>query len=105
MSQSKSLFSARTTDGNGTAVACNFSTQQCQIWAWGTWNGASLKFQFSPDGTAWVDIKDSLGNTVTVTADRGFTINVAYNEQIRGVLSSSGGSTSISAKIIEVGRG
>lgn len=102
---SKSLFSAKTTDGNGTAVPCNFSTSKCEIQAWGTWNGASMTFEFTPDGTNYVKVKDALGNTVTVTADRAFPIDVVYNETIRAVLASSGGSTNVSAKIIEVGRG
>ena len=67
------------------------------IYAWGTFDGASVALQVSPDGVEWFDITG--GDTGTFTAKEARVIEVsAY--AIRGVVTSAGASTSLNLTVM-----
>jgi hypothetical protein len=65
------------------------------ILAWGTWDTANLAIQISADGTNWIPIS----NADTITADTA--VNIEFRAPyVRAVITGSGGSTSVTAKMI-----
>jgi hypothetical protein len=90
------LFEAQTTNANGGAKSYNFSTSYAQVSAYGTFDGASVQIQFSPDGgTTWVNIP---GVILTATTPvRSFA--ESNNNPIRAVTSGGGGSMSLTVKV------
>ncbi len=62
--------------------------------AWGTWDGATVTTEFSPDdGTTWIEC----GTDTTFGADGGGNIYVdPQGILIRGSVSGAGASTSVS---------
>lgn len=96
---SVSLFAARTTDGNSTGVAWS-NTGDWWFDAYGTWDGATMKLQYSPDsGTTWVDAADTRGSAVSFTANGGGIVRIPWGHQVRANLSNDGASTSLTAKL------
>ena len=86
------VFTAQTANGQSTAY--DWPGGIGQFIVEGTWNGATVKLQVSPDGgTTWLDV----GSDVTLTADNigNFELNGVSNFQIRADLSSAVGSTSL----------
>ncbi|MDI1263895.1 MAG: hypothetical protein PS018_11620 [bacterium] len=96
-SSNQALFSARTTDGNSSAV--DWVGGRGVFAVFGTFNGATVKLQWSPDdGTTWLDV-DRLGDTyVTLSAagSGGFELPPC---KLRANLASAGGSTSLTAVV------
>ena len=103
MSNVIEIFSAETSDGDSSsfefaggdqAVHVGWSPVSMTIVAYGTWDGATLKIQASPDG----------GTTKIDITDASFTANGLLNLEVRrgltyyGNISSAGGSTSLSCK-------
>lgn len=83
------LFSARTTDGNSSSKAWN--SAYGTFYAFGTFNGCTVKFQWSPDDTNWADIS---GASLTAAGQ----VNIeAAGGYVRANVASAGGSTSITA--------
>jgi len=69
---------------------------QGTLYVWGTWDGATVTLQASPDnGTTWIDLEDATFTQNTVTNITLHTMN-----QIRASISGAGGSTSLNAKIL-----
>ena len=86
------VFAAQTSDGQSTAYEWPGGIGQFIVE--GTWNGATVKLQVSPDGgTTWLDV----GSDVTLTAAGigNFELGGSSNFKIRADLSSAGGSTSL----------
>jgi len=62
--------------------------------AWGTWNGATVTLNYSPDGgTTWI----ACGTFTTLTANGGGLFNLPAGVQLQAAISGAGGSTSLSA--------
>ena len=64
------------------------------VCVYGTWDGATVTIQVSPDGSTWIDLEDA-----TFTDDIATNINLNDLWQIRANISSAGGSTSLTAEI------
>ncbi len=79
------LLNARTTNGSGTAHE-NYSYLQ-SVYCWGTFNGATVTLEGSPDNTEWFSIA-----TFTAKGVKGIGVNARY---LRGTVASAGGSTSV----------
>lgn len=101
-SQNQLLFSLRTTDGNSSAVA--WAGGRGVFAVVGTFNGATVKLQWSPDadtGAAvptWLDV-DASGDTFTTKTAAGAGGFELPACQIRAVQSASGGSTSLTTTV------
>lgn len=91
------LFTAQTTSANGVAAVFSYPNKIACVTAFGTWDGATLKLQtLAPDNTTWVDVSNASGSAVTFTANAQTTLtSMIYSQQIRGVLSNAGDSTSL----------
>jgi len=63
------------------------------VTAWGTWDGATVTLEFSPDeGTTWI----ACGDDTTFTADGGGNLYVApQGILLRGSVTSAGASTDV----------
>ncbi len=98
------LFQARTTDGNGTATQVPFPNRG-KVKAYGTWNGASVKLQsLASNGTTWIDASkfqpDGTFTDIAFTSDNQLVLEgILQNETYRAVMSSAGGSTSITIEL------
>ncbi len=99
------LFTNRTTDGNSDPVSVNYPTKKISVKVWGTFGGASVKFQTAAPQTSpivWIDVPYA-NNTNTVifnTSNSQATLEfLVQNEQVRAVLSSAGGTTSLNASL------
>ncbi len=97
------LFTNRTTDGNSDPVSVNYANKTAVVKVWGTFGGASVKFQSLAPQTSpnvWIDIPDINGTLMTFGANSQRTLQfLVQNEQIRAVLSSASGSTTINASL------
>lgn len=89
------LFAARTTDGNSSSKPWNggYGT----FFVFGTFNGCTVKLQWSPDGTNWADVADA---SFTAAGQINFEVAGGY---VRANVSSAGGSTSITCGYIQRG--
>lgn len=96
-SENQALFSARTTDGNSSAI--DWPGGRGVFAVFGTFNGATSKLQWSPDaGTTYIDVDASGDTYVTKTAagQGGFELPGC---KLRAVQSASGGSTSLTSTV------
>jgi len=98
------LFNAQTTDANSTVANLSYPNGKACVKAFGTWNGATVALQVAaPTSVAtgvWIPLKDVNGNLVSFTANGvAFIENMVYDDQIRAVQSSSGGSTTVSCTL------
>jgi hypothetical protein len=97
------LFQNRTTDGNSDPVAVEYPNKTTIVKVWGTFDGASVKFQnLAPqsDPEVWIDVPDVNGNTLLFSANGQSVIEyLVYNERLRAVVSSAGASTTINASL------
>lgn len=94
------LFNAQTTDTNSAAQNLTYSNHKACVKIFGTFNGATIALQvaaptnLSPN--TWIPLKDRNGTVVSATvASVYFIEDMVYDDQIRAVQSSSGGSTSL----------
>ncbi len=79
------LLQARTTNGSGTAME-NTSYLQ-SVYCWGTFDGATVTLEASPDNSEWFTIV-----TCTAKSVRGIGVNARF---LRGTVSGAGASTSV----------
>lgn len=99
------LFTSQTTDANSAAFPIPYSNKVGVVKAWGTWNGANVKFQTlapgtSPSSPVWIDVPDFTGTIVTFTSNGQRSIQyLIQNEQLRAVLGNAGGSTSLTVSV------
>ncbi len=92
------LFTAQTTDANSAAHIFSYPGQKATVTAFGTWGGATLALQtLASDNSTWIPVPDSALNPFTFTTSNSqATIgDVVLNQQIRGVLSNAGMTTSL----------
>lgn len=82
------------TAGAATGSAVGWTGGKAAFIVWGTWNGATVKLQMSPDGTTWIDV-----DSTTLTANGGLPVETP-TVQYRLFMSGAGGSTSLSASLI-----
>lgn len=92
------LFNARTTDGNGTAMPVPFPNNDAIVEAFGTWGGASVKLQsLAADNSTWIDVVNKSGSVISFSANGQLDLDYLIpNQSLRGVMSSSSGTTSVS---------
>jgi hypothetical protein len=96
-SENQALFSARTTDGNSTAV--QWPGGRGVFAVVGTFGSATSKLQWSPDaGTTWLDV-DATGDTFTTKTAAGAGGFELPACQIRAVQSGSTGPTSLTTTV------
>jgi hypothetical protein len=98
------LFNAQTTDANSAVANFTYSNHKACVKAFGTWNGATVALQVAAPtsvvSNVWIPLKDRNGNLVSFTSNAVFFIeDMVYDDQIRAVQSSSGGSTSVSCTL------
>lgn len=98
------LFTNQTTDGNSTPVIINYPNKTAIVKVWGTFDGATVKFQtLAPQSSpeVWIDVPDRYGATMYFTIVNGqATLQyLVLNEQVRAVQASSGASTTLNASL------
>jgi hypothetical protein len=96
------LFTNQTTDGNSAPVNVDYPNKTAVVKVWGTFGGASVKFQtLAPQsGGVWIDVPDLNGNIIMLSANAQRTLQfLVQNEQLRAVQSGSGGSTTVNASL------
>ena len=99
MANTPNLLSAATANGNGDSVAINISggarrNGTGSIAVWGTFDGATVQIEVSPDNSEWIAVTDG-----AFTAE-GTKVMESYLPYVRAVVSSAGGSTSVSASYV-----
>lgn len=88
------LLSASANATGATTLFTNGGDDAVWLTAYGTWDGATAKLQWSPDvGTTWIDIEDA-----SFTAN-GLARLFMCAGHIRGVVSGGGGSESITMQV------
>jgi len=86
------LFSARTTNGNSSALS--HPGGPVLLIVRGTFDGATVKIQVSDDGTNWIDLQyASFTTAVAVLMD------LPINTQIRANVAGAGAGTSVTVAI------
>lgn len=99
------LFSARTTDGNGTGYPLPFPNNRGKVMVYGTWDSATVTLQsLASDGTTWVAVSllkdDGTFTPLTFTANTQMTLSgILMNETYRAVMANDGPTTSITLEI------
>ena len=94
-----SLFLAQTTAGNSSTVTW-YCSGEWEFSAWGTWDGATIKLQHSPDGgTRWIDSADTNASAVSFTNDGAAEIRIPYGQLIRANLASAGAATNLNVAL------
>ena len=85
-------------NGNGAGVVLDHR-YYLQLTAWGTWDGAAVAAEFSPDGgTTWIDISG-----VSLTSDGvAAPLSAPHGYMFRPVVSSAGASTDLTVELREV---
>lgn len=79
------IFDSETT--NATSAAASTSNASLTVYCWGTFGGATVKLQVTPDGSEWFDVDD-----LTFTS-KG-VVNLIYGPgQVRGVISGGSGAS------------
>ncbi|MBI1260740.1 MAG: hypothetical protein GC184_03355 [Rhizobiales bacterium] len=86
------LLSDRST--NSSSDSLDWSGGTGTFWVWGTFDGATIKLEASPDGSIWFDV----GAAVTLT-DKGVAAFALGPCKLRATLVNAGASTSISAAL------
>lgn len=95
------LLDEVTADGNGAAVDWRKfdKPKPDTVYCWGTFGGATVTLQASPDGTNWLDVTDDYDDPITFTAAGIVAVQMSAHA-FRGVVSGAGGSTSVSMAIL-----
>jgi hypothetical protein len=98
------LFTNQTTDANSTAYSIPYSNKTAVVKVWGTFGGASVKFQtLAPHTSAspvWIDVPDFSGNLMTfiINGQRALLFLI-QGEQLRAVQSGSTGTTTLNVSV------
>lgn len=82
----KRLFDAETT--NATSEAFEVGQGHRTAWCWGTFGGATVKLQVSPDRQKWFDETD-----LTFTAEGKSNLYVSPGTWVRGVITGGSGAS------------
>ena len=85
------LLTAVAANGSGTAQAIKGNTmfEFNTAFAWGTWDGATVILEVSPDeGTTWIAVTD-----LTFTENSMINVNLAVGIEVRGTVSGVGTSS------------
>lgn len=86
------LLSSVSTDSSGDAAMLTGGVHTFA--AWGTWDGATVTLEYSPDGgTTWI----AVGSDTTLTANGVANFQLAAGMYVRATVSSVG-TTSVSAQ-------
>jgi len=90
------MLDAATANGAGPAVASRLRDWRpsVSVWCWGTFDGAAVALEVSPDGETWFPVLDADGDPVSFDA-ADFVVVDMPTLAYRGVVSSAGGSTSL----------
>ena len=89
----ETLLDAETT--NTSSPAKYVQGFQATVFAWGTWDGATVTFEVSPDEVTWFPLTDA-----TFTANG--TINIAVPSTVRiRATSSAVGTSSLNAIVVD----
>lgn len=100
------LFTAQTTNATSPSVLLNYPTGHGIVTAWGTWDGASINLYTVLADTTQIPVTDPSGDTITFTANSQYPISYfVVGEQLIGILSNAGGSTSINLTVNETASG
>lgn len=83
------LFAARTTNGSATATE-NTSYLQT-VYCWGTFDGATVTIEGSPNNTEWFSL-----TSFTAKGVKGIGVNARY---LRGTVSGAGAATSLTLTV------
>ena len=102
------LLSAQTTDVSGTAKNFTYSNHKACVKIAGVFGGATVALQVSfPTGvlaSTWLPLKDRNGTLVSATTAGVFFLeDIVYDDQIRAVVTSSSGTTSLSCTMQPTG--
>lgn len=96
------LFFNQSTDGISDPVSVNYPGKKAVVKIWGTFDGATVQFQtLAPHSSpeTWIVVTDQFGNTNFPGTSQNTLIFLVQNEQVRAVLSGSGGSTTINVSL------
>nr|RAW03670.1 hypothetical protein DBT41_11730 [Aerococcus urinae] len=86
------LFDSKT--ANGSSAVIDWAGHDGLFSVWGTWDGATVALQYSPNGTSWIDV----GSPSTLTADGVVKFSIKGGK-IRATLRNAGAQTSLSAQV------
>ncbi|MGB3808621.1 MAG: hypothetical protein WA943_00905 [Parvibaculum sp.] len=80
------------TTANGSSALIDWTGGTGTFWAWGTFGGATVALEASPDGANWF----SVGPAVTFTQNGvgGFSLGPC---RLRATVSNAGGTTNVNA--------
>ena len=93
---SETIFSAQTGDGDSAKTFTQGKSRgTITVVCDGTFDGATVKLQFSKDGSVWVDDTD-----FQWTSAGALNMDIAPNVQVKGNVASAGGSTSIDLDLV-----
>ena len=84
------ILNERTANGSSQVIEWTGGTGT--FWAWGTFDGASVALEASPDGTSWI----SVGSAVRFTQD-GVGAFALSPCKLRATVSGAGAATNVSA--------
>lgn len=79
---------------NHSSDSINWSGGTGTFWVWGTFDGATIKLEASPDGSNWFDV----GTAATLT-QKGVAAFALGTCKLRATLVDAGASTSLSAAL------
>ena len=90
------LFAAQTANANGSSFDWPGGAKAATFVGYGTWDTSTLTLEMSPDGgTTWIPVTG-----MSLTANGHLDIPpLGSGVQVRAVLASVGGTTSINARI------
>lgn len=102
------LLNAQTTDASGTAKNFTYPNHKACVKAFGTWGGATVALQVAAPtnilANTWIPLKDRNGTTVSFTANGiAFIEDMVYDDQIRAVVTSASGTTTVSCTLQPTG--
>jgi hypothetical protein len=88
------LFSGQTS--SATSTAHQLGRSSAMLYVWGTWDGASIDVQISPDNTNWISDAD---RTFTASSSRNLHVCPVPTAYFRAVLASAGTATDLNCRI------
>jgi len=84
------ILNGKTTNGSSAVVDWTGGTGT--FWAWGTFGGATVALEASPDGTTWIPV-----GTAVAFAQNGIGAFSLSPCKLRATVSSASGTTSVNA--------
>lgn len=85
-----------------TGSAVDWTGGPGSLFVYGTWNGATVKLQASPDGgTTWIDVPTDAANSSPLSLTANGICNFVLGPcKLRAAISGAGGSTSLTARVL-----